>query len=174
MGQTAHKFGEIKIAAPDVVTNLEQNSASFLNQPVSYAHALNSAARSMGVLAQDLMTADTATEERKLDRRRRTKANSENYRFPSFQLVRKFDKSDAGWRRFEAEMASRASTVGLQALRLSELQVVLIGPDQFQAAMQKRFNYAAGLARPGLRVKESHRVHKIGKKIKFIIKINFN
>ena len=165
MGQKTHEFGDIEIAAPDIVTGFEQGLEGFSNPPISYAHALNSAARSMGVLAQDLMAADTAAVQKKSDNRRRSRPTNENYRFPSFQLVRKFDKTDANWRRFETDMDDRASAVGMQALRLTDVQVVLIGPDQFQAAMQKRFNYAAGLARPGLRVKESHRVHDIGKRI---------
>lgn len=131
--------------------------------PVSYAAVLNSVSRSYHQSLRNV----AVNPEKKIDHLPNQKQPISTSSFPSFSIVRRFDMSaaDKGWSRFESEIGNRASAVGMQALRLCELRVVLIDSGKMQAAMQKRFAYAAGLVKPGLRLKESRSVQEAGNRV---------
>jgi hypothetical protein len=116
---------------------------------VSYAWALNQASSSATARFEAAPSAPK--------RLRQDPHETVTHSFPSIEVVRRVDQSRAGsdLTKFEAKLKTVGRKLGLRALDLSEMQVILIKNETFNAAMTQRYDYAARqpIYQPGTRTK---------------------
>lgn len=85
-----------------------------------------------------------------------------NYPFPDVSVVRPFDtsKTTKQWRRFEKQLGANCRQVGAKALRLSEMELVLVSPEQMNEAMTQSFRKEATQISPKLRTEAARRTSR--------------